>query len=233
MILSFKIYFVMERKELDRILETLDVLKMLSAKAYEELSHLADYMIAWGGYVFVNMLLEQFLERGFWIETLFIPPMLAVFRLIGLRKAILIWIWGYVAMYGTFFITRNVFLTTTVVILAFFVLTYLSYRVANLKEPPFHISPYVGITWLVIWMSMFFIMTLFELYDKLNILFTYAIGLGAFITGFLHKYFFYLGIYALFILPVVLKFAPQFFPLGYSLLGLGMLVLGVALKRKA
>jgi len=227
----------MNRKEIEQLMETIDVLRMLARKGSAELSHLADYMMAWGGYIFFNMLSVQFLGRGFWGETLFIPPMIALSRTIGWLKSVLIWVWGYIIMYGTYFLTHSVTLTIIATVIAFITLTIIGYTISrqgNEKPFVFTLSPYVGITWGVIWTSLWFLIALFPPEDSsfLNALANYGVGIGLFITGILHRGFILMGIYALFVLPLILKFLPGLYPTGYALIGLMMMAIGYHIRRQ-
>ncbi len=227
----------MDRKEVEQLMETIDVLRMLARKGSAELAHFADYMMAWGGYVFFNMLSVQLLGRGFWGETLFIPPMIAMVRTAGWIKSILVWVWGYVIMYGTYFLTHSITLTIIATVIAFILLTAIGYAISRREWEGtfiFTLSPYVGITWGVIWTSLWFMLALFppESTALQNALANYGAGVGLFITGILHRGFILMGLYALFILPLILKFLPDLYPTGYALIGLMMMVMGYRIRKQ-
>ncbi len=225
----------MDKRELSEVLETIDILKAIAKRGREEISHFAEYMIAWGAYIFFNLLMEFLVGRGFWVETLFLPPMFVMAGQIGAWKSILVWIWGYPVMYGTYILTHNVVLSVVMTAIFFVFATTLSYRMSGMDSRPirYTLSPYIGITWGVIWASIFFILALFPSDNSRQLLwFTYGAGIGLFITGLLNRYFLYMGLYTLFILPLVLKFIPHFFTLAYSMVGLGMIIAGLSMRRK-
>ncbi len=227
----------MDRREIEQLLETIDILRLLARKGSDELAHFSDYLVAWGGYIFFNMLSVQFLKRGFWGETLFIPPMLAMARRVGWMKSILIWMWGYIIMYGTYLLTHSMSLTIIATTAAFIILTVVGYMVSRKKgerSPTFTLSPYVGITWGVIWTSLWFLIALFPPGDSLlqDALANYGAGIGLFITGILYRGFVLMGLYALFVLPLILKFLPGIYPTAYALIGLMMIIMGYRIRKK-
>ncbi len=227
----------MDRKEIQQLLETIDILRMLARRGSAELSHMADHMIAWGGYIFFNMLAAQILGRGFWGETLFIPPMIVMAKSEGWLKAISLWIWGYVVMYGAYALTHSIAITMVATLVAFMLLTIIRYRVFRRQDTTpfrFTLSPYVGITWGVIWASLWLMMALFQPQNPnlQNALFNFGVGMGLFITGILHKGFAIMGIYALFVLPLILKFFPALYPAGVAVIGLMMMAIGYHIRRQ-
>lgn len=225
----------MNKREITEVLETIDILKVIAKRGREEMSHFADYMIAWGAYIFFNLLVEFLFGRGLWIETLFLPPMFAIGMQIGFVRSLLVWIWGYPIMYGTYYLTHNIALTVIVTVVFFVLATLLSYGISGFDTKPirYTLSPYIGITWGVIWASIWYILALFPPQNNGEILwFIYGAGIGLFITGLLSKVFVIMGLYTLFVLPLVLKFIPHLFSLAYSLVGLGMMLVGLSIRRR-
>ncbi len=73
----------LSQQELQQLLETVDVLRLLTARGQQEMRHVAPYLIGWGLYGVLNHVLQLVLHRAFWAEGIFLAFAIATGLLFG------------------------------------------------------------------------------------------------------------------------------------------------------
>lgn len=232
-------------QELQELLQTVDILKLLVLKGREEVREFARYMVIWGLYAAVNLAAEVFFNLSFWYPLLYVAFFATTVPVAGWALSALAWSLAAIFSYGVFRLTHLTWLT----ILAIALSATLSYaylyaqaiRKNRYQPVPFKLAlaPKIGWSWgiLMAGMAIVFISILRHVPESHTtavsmILWGYALGVGLFISGILAPGFFVLGILAIFGIPLASSVNPTVGVIAYLVIALLMAGYGGVLLRK-
>ncbi len=201
---------------LEDVLQTLDVLKLVAMKGRGEVREFARYMTIWGAYATLNTFLTAVLGWNVWWPLLYVafltttgpvvgwPLSLVTWALAGLIP-LLVWTWT-----GMGWLTILCIIATAV--LAYLFLYGIAVKKGRIQPRPLKvmIAPKIGWAWGILMGGMGLIFSIFVRrlpsdlpWDFLSmVLWGYALGIGLFISGILAPGFFWLGILGIFGIPL-------------------------------
>ncbi len=232
----------MKRDEIKKVLEEIDVLLFLAASGERERKLFAWQMFVWGTYVLFNMTLwllfpgmTKNVPGSLWFHTLFVAFYFSTVQFVGWLKS-LVWIGAYLlSMLAFYFSTPVVAVATTIGSIA--VASFLVYGLLPDKREDKRISitAYIGIIWGLLFASFWWNYVLHRgafSNEIFNLWITYVFGTGILLSGVIFRRFFLLGLFILFVLPLMARFGNPYLFYGYDLAALLMAVMGITLYLK-
>ena len=231
----------MKREELRKILDEIDTLIFLAEKGEKERKIFAWYMFVWGVYTTLNMSLMLFLPTiaksiplSSWFHTLFFAFFFSSLPFAGWKNSSL-WFVVYIASLLSFYF-NNLILTVAIIIVGISFVSYFVYGRGH-GEGSNRISTvsYIGIVWGIMfgafwWNIALHYRTLNDM--SFNLWITYVFGIGILLSGVIFRRYFLLGLFILFILPILAKFGKTYLFVGYDISALIMALLGLTMYMK-
>ena len=197
----------LSQQELQQLLETVDILRLLTVRGQQEMRHVAPYLIGWGLYGVLNQVLGLVLHRAFWAEGMFLAFAVATGMLFGVFPTVLYWVGAAVLGVGSLYLfAQQPVLVFVVFAVAIFAAMMLSYRTAErrgqLAEMPFRLSlaQKLGVLWGALmagsWLFVLAVVrgepTVSTMW--LSAFWAFVVGIGLMATGFLAPPMLWLGI---------------------------------------
>ena len=225
----------MEEK-VQELLKTIDVLKLLSEKGKGEVKGFAWYMVVWGFYGFINILVSLLFGKLLWIPLTLPAFWLTTIPVGGWGMSTLCWgiLSAIVFGLGIFTNINTGFLIGIGAFGATFNYWFL-YRYAIQKKklipsPRTSIAPKIGVFWGIMMLGMVILVNL--IYAKTGAtgadvyfgMWGYAIGMAMFISGIIAPGFYIIGLVAGFGVPIVCFFSGE---AGMALYGIVTLLMGI------
>ena len=232
-------------RDLQKLLETVDVLRLVAQRGQQELHGFNWYMVIWGLYGALNLLAELLLHRGFWGLLLFVAFFFSTLPVAGPLPSLGIWLAVALLTYATYALTHLPWLTLAVIAVSATVAYILAYRIGVQRQRchllPFKVAlaPRIGWAWGMVMAGMALVFwTVIHLVppDQIGtlslILWGYALGVGLFLSGLMHPGFFWLGIAAIFGIPLATAISPVVGSWAYVAIALAMAGFGAYLYRQ-
>lgn len=235
----------MKEKEIKELLDTIDILKYIAEMGKEEVRRFSHYMIVWGLYGFINVIITLLTKAyTLWFYTLPLAFFFSTIPVSGFFISLLIWgtltfLWWLAILYKIqlFVISLLIGLTAS---LGYWLSYYIGIKRGKYKpyRLKIRIIPKIGWLWGFIMFGTLYIYFLLikilgpEIIGKMTtILFAYATGIGLFASGIIIPFFFILGILEALGVPILYYLNPY---LGYSvhgIVGLLMAIYGIYITR--
>jgi len=234
----------MNREEMRKILEEVDILLLLAERGRMEARNFAWHMFVWGLYVALNMtwsVLGQLWPGGLpltgvhWFHTLFVAFFFATLPTAGWRRSLL-WVGAYLLTMGVYTATHSAAWTVGILVGMIAVISMALYREKTGEGPPRRptLFGYIGMLWGLLFGSFWWALSLFPEAQN-NIVFTlwitHVFGAGLLASVILHPGFFWMGLLILFLGPLLLKLGVLYLMAGYALAGYAMAGLGYRIYR--
>ena len=234
----------MEEKEVQELLSTIDVLKLLIDRGRSECKGFAWYMVVWGFYGFINILLAMFFGKLLWGPLTLPAFWLTTVPVAGWGMSTLCWgiLSAVVFGLGYFANVNSGILIAITIAGAIFNYAFL-YRYGILKGrlkplPKTSVVPKIGIFWGVVMASMIVLSNLvyaktgYANGDLIYGMWGYALGIAMFISGIIAPGFFIMGIIAAFGIPLMCVFSMEAGMALYGLVALLMALYGIYMIKK-
>ncbi|MDW7985368.1 MAG: hypothetical protein RMK16_11925, partial [Acidobacteriota bacterium] len=161
--------------DLQVLLDTVDVLRLLTLRGRQEMRELTWWLVVFGLYPAVNIAADVFGGRSFWVETLFGAFWLATVPVAGWGLASATWAIAAGLTYGAYTIVRNLLgfigILIAVIALGIFVVHFAAVRTGRYRSAqPFKLSiaPKVGWSWGVIMGGMALLQGVLRYYGNLD-----------------------------------------------------------------
>jgi len=231
----------LSQQELQQLLETVDILRLLTVRGQQEMRHVAPYLIGWGLYGVLNQVLGLVLHRAFWAEGMFLAFAVATGMLFGVFPTVLYWVGAAVLGVGSLYLfAQQPVLVFVVFAVAIFAAMMLSYRTAErrgqLAEMPFRLSlaQKLGVLWGALmagsWLFVLAVVrgepTVSTMW--LSAFWAFVVGIGLMATGFLAPPMLWLGILQVLGAAVALYLKSWVLLQGvWLVLAVGMLLVGL------
>lgn len=233
-------------RQLQELLETVDILKLIAMKGSGEVKAFARYMVVWGLYAAVNIALELLFDLSLWYPLLYLAFFTTTVPVAGWGASALAWLLAAAFSYGVFALTHLGWLTVLAIglsaALSYGFLYNLGVRKRRYRPFPLKLSvaPKIGWSWGVLMAGMaivFFSILKFIPPDQTGrvsiILWGYALGVGLFISGAIAPGFFLLGILTIFGVPLAASISPTLGVWAYFLAALAMAGYGGFLLKRS
>ncbi|MCS7177428.1 MAG: hypothetical protein NZ960_07460 [Candidatus Kapabacteria bacterium] len=222
-------------EEIRDALEAVEILRLLVSRAREELRSVAPYLVAFGAYSSLNLLLMLLGYGGLWAELLLPAFALATSVKFGPFPTVFLWASVAAAALGVLWLFQNPLITWSTLFVGIGgtmgVLYLMEKRRGRLHEGRLVFSPWIGVGWGMLAAGMWLLVlsptiqkagtTTPELYGAL---WGYAIGLGLVVTGLLSPLLLWAGVLGIVGAPL----AALYFQSGEALLVI-FLVMAVAM----
>ncbi len=234
----------MEEKKVQELLSTIDVLKLLIDRGRNERKGFAWYMVVWGFYGFINIILAMFFGKLLW-GPLTLPALwLTTFPVAGWGMSTLCWGILSALVFGLgYFAHVNIGILIAITVAgAVFNYKYLyryGLRKGILKPlPRTALAPKIGIFWGVVMASMIvlsnlvYVKTGYAGGDLIYGMWGYALGIAMFISGIIAPGFFVIGLIAAFGIPLLCFFSMEAGMALYGLVALLMALYGIYMIKK-
>ncbi len=234
-----------KHQELHELLETVDVLRLLAQRGRQEVRGFSWYMVVWGLYAALNLLAELLLNLSLWIPLLFVAFFFSTLPVAGVLSSFGIWLAVALLSYATYALSHQWVLTLAVVVLGATLGYILAYRIGIQRQRyrplPLKVAlaPRIGWAWGMVMAGMSIVFwNLIQWVPSHHIgavsliLWGYALGVGLFLSGLMHPGFFWLGLAALFGIPIATAISPEAGSWAYVLIALAMAVFGGYLYRR-
>ncbi|HDI82479.1 MAG TPA: hypothetical protein ENF18_01650 [candidate division WOR-3 bacterium] len=234
----------MEEKEVQELLSTIDVLKLLIDRGRDERKGFAWYMVVWGFYGFINIVIAMFLGKLLWGPLTLPAFWLTTVPVAGWGLSTLCWgiLSAVVFGLGYFAHVNSGILIAIIVAGAIFNYAFL-YRYGIMKGrlkplPKTSVAPKIGIFWGVVMASMIvlsnlvYVKTGYAGGDLIYGMWGYALGIAMFISGIIAPGFFIMGLIAAFGIPLMCVFSMEAGMALYGLVALLMALYGIYMIKK-
>ncbi len=234
----------MKEKEVQELLSTIDVLKLLIDRGRSECKGFAWYMVVWGFYGFINILLAMFFGKLLWGPLTLPAFWLTTVPVAGWGMSTLCWgiLSAVVFGLGYFANVNSGILIAITIAGAIFNYAFL-YRYGILKGrlkplPKTSVVPKIGIFWGVVMASMIVLSNLvyaktgYANGDLIYGMWGYALGIAMFISGIIAPGFFIMGLIAAFGIPLMCIFSMEAGMALYGLVALLMALYGIYMIKK-
>ncbi|MCS6964381.1 hypothetical protein [Thermoflexus sp.] len=229
-------------KELQELLDTIDVLRLIAMKGRTEARHFAGYMIAFGLYPAFNIFLDLLTGHTLWLPTLYVAFFGATAPIAGGPAALAIWGAAGALAGGIWELTRSggwtlgtILLTVPAAIMGVYAIGLRRGRLEGMPPLRVAIAPRIGWAWGVIMGGMAVLTAGLGQAPlppgAVTALWGYAIGVGLFVSGAIFPTLFPLGLIGIFGVPFLSLFAGQQ-DLAYGLIGLlGLSMAGAGIRE--
>ncbi len=231
-------------KELEKLLETVDVLELVTQQGRRELRGFAWYMLLWGLFVAVNLGAELLLHRSLWVWLLYPTFFATTLPVAGFLWSLGVWLVAAAVSLGVAHLTHQVLPVLAAIVLtaalAYLVLYSYGIRTGRYRPLPLKIAlaPRVGWSWgmvmggmAVVFWSLAQFLPSAHLGTVSQILWGYAVGVGLLLSGVLHPVFFWIGVLAIFGIPLASAVNPVLGLWAFTLVALVMAGLGLYFWR--
>ena len=232
----------MKKDEIRRLLDEIDVLLFLAASGERDRKLFAWQTFVWGTYVSFNMTLwllfpelTKSVPGSLWFHTMFVAFYFSTVQFVGWLRS-LVWVVAYLLSVLAFVFTSPIvaIATTIVSITATSFLVY-SLLPERSEDRRMSITAYIGVIWGLLFASFWWIYVLHRgafSNEIFNLWITYVFGAGILLSGAIFRRFFFLGLFILFVLPLLARFGESYLFYGYDLAALTMAVMGLTLYLK-
>jgi len=229
--------------DLRTLVDTVDVLRLLTLRGRRELREFTTYMVVFGLYPAVNIAAHLGLGRAFWLESLLVAFWVVTLPVAGVVLPSVVWAAVVGLTYGTYVGTQSGIATLLVLVAGIFGGMSLLYGYAHWKgryrpARPWRLSvaPKVGWAWGVVMGGMGLLQGVLERHHGLTgadsvVLWGYAMGVGLFISGIMAPGFFYLGLLGIFGVPLLSLWTVRGAYGLHGLMGLLMALYALWLRR--
>ncbi len=227
------------------LLDTVDVLRLVAQRGQQELHGFSWYMVVWGLYAALNLSLELLIHRSYWYPLLFVAFFFSTLPVAGLLTSLGIWLAVLAITSGAYALSHNAVLALVVLVLGATGGYLVAYRIAirrgRYRPLPLKVAlaPRLGWAWGMVMAGMALVFwNLTRLVPEHQIgtlsllLWGYALGVGLFLSGILHPGFFWLGIAALFGIPLATALSPVVGSWAYVAIALAMAAFGAYLRSQ-
>ncbi len=202
--------------DLQSLLETIDVLKLIALKGQKEVREFSRYMMVWGSYAFLTVFTSAILGLNIWLPLLYPAFFLTTAPVAGWGISLIAWIIAGLIVLGVWNLTHIGWLLILVIVLTATLNYIFLYRNAvkkgQVKPIPFKVmvGPKIGWSWGILMggMGLVFVTLIQHLpastpwYFLSMTLWGYALGVGLFISGILAPGFFWIGTLGIFGIPL-------------------------------
>lgn len=236
----------MTEKELNKVYETIDLLKLLSKRGQEEIRHFSHYLIFYGFYIAACILVALLFQTYLWLELLYMTGCLSLLsKKIGLKNVIVIILWG-IAFAGFYIVKTTVdslpFLAVAILLTlsAAYIITMLMRRSCSEDKIPFFqaFRKYIAlkvatIFWVTPAAGGLFNALFYKNMTGSNIygaFWAIIYGVCLFASGIIAPGFYIIGLFSLFIIPLLYSFGTIFGLASYGILGCSVACYGIYLK---
>ncbi|GEM_PF-1838412 len=228
-------------QELQQVLETVDVLRLLVARGQEEMQAMAPYLLAFGAYGLVNTIFAAVSHgRGLWLETLFPAFALAVFLQTKSPLTLLLWAVAAAMTWGVYLLWPNpAVIWTAVFVTVAIVMAVIHIALPGKFRERLVLMPRVGIGWSMLIAGMWLVVSspvfrqVGNAGELFGALFGYAIGVGLLLTSVLHAPFFWVGLVGMFGVPAAVLYLQNWVVATFlfALMGAAMMWVGLSFLR--
>ncbi|GBC84361.1 hypothetical protein HRbin11_00786 [bacterium HR11] len=233
----------MRDADLQALIDTVDVLRLLALRGRQEVREFTRWLVVFGVYMCVNVVVHVLWGRPYWFESLFPAFWLATVPVAGFLLPSLVWPAAAGLTYGAYTWSRSGVITVGVSVLAIALglIAIYGYGVWTGRYRParplkLSIAPKVGWSWSVVMGGMALLQAVLRRHGGLDAgdyaaLWGYAAGLGLFISGIMAPGFFVLGVVGIWGIPLLSLWTPQGAYLMHGGLGLLMALYALWLRR--
>ncbi|MEO0284892.1 MAG: hypothetical protein ABIN17_07495 [candidate division WOR-3 bacterium] len=234
------------KKEIEEILETIDILKYISQRAKKEIKHFAIYMIIFGFYistcVFITLITEKYI---LWFYLLPLAFFFSTIHVSGIIFSILIW--GIFSIIYFFIIPKlgiplyiSAIFIGILVTFGYYMNYYIGIKRKTYKplNSKLSVIPKIGIFWGFAFAGIIFNIFLFynvlgeDINKIVNPLYSYTTGMGLFVTGFVLPFFYILGIIEVIFIPLLNYINNALAYITHGIVGLLMAFYSIYLLKK-
>ncbi len=211
------------RDDLKRVIEEIDVLLLLAERGRKERKFFAWQMFIWGMYGFINLLFTLFniqekIPGTLWFHTVFVAFFLSTITVAGL-KASLLWFPGYVlTVLVSYF--KNPTLTVSFMVFIIAILSAIIYgKLSKWESRKPSLTAYIGIFWGLIFGSFWFNIAVLNLDfgAYFNAWIAQLFSACIFISGVIMRVLMIFGVILLFAFPILLKMGDFAYLTGYTI----------------
>ncbi len=227
----------MNNQELKELLHTIDILKLAAEKGKEEIKGFAWYMIIWGFYGFINIIIAMLFNKLLWGPLSLVALFFTTIPIVGIIFSLIEWgiLSGIILALIKIGVSENIIIFT--VIIGAIICYYISYSLAikngKIRKQSKSISSKIGIFWGITMAGMVILMLLiFKFVPNANGnliygIWGYILGVCMFISGIIAPGFYILGLIGIFGVPVSFMFSMFYGMLLYGLMALAMAIYGI------
>lgn len=202
--------------ELQSLLETIDVLKLIALKGKGEIKEFSRYMMIWGTYAFVTVFTGAILGLNVWLLLLYPAFFLTTVPVAGWGISLVTWIIAGIIPLAVWKITHIGWLLALMIVLTA-ALSYIflygkAAKTGRIPKVPLRlmVGPKIGWSWGILMGGMGVVFATLVRHLPENTpwnflsmtLWGYALGVGLFISGILAPGFFWIGILGIFGIPL-------------------------------
>ncbi len=233
----------MDNQELKELLYTIDILKLAADKGKEEIKGFAWYMIVWGFYGFINILISMVFGKLMWGPLSFVALFLTTIPIVGIWFSLIEWgalftiVWALLQFTG---IPYGI--AVSIAVIGTGVCYYISYTTAmkrgKIKRNKHIITPKIGMFWGITMGGMIILMMLIFKFipspsgNLIYGIWGYILGVCMFISGIIAPGFYIIGLIGIFGVPVCFMFSMVLGMAMYGLLSLSMGIYGIILLNR-
>ena len=230
----------MKKDDIRKVLDEIDVLLFLAASGERERKLFAWQTFVWGTYVFFNLTLslllpetERSVPGSLWFHTMFVAFYFSTVHFAGWVRS-LAWVGAYLLSVLAFILAPPVVAIATTII-SITLVSFITYGSKSKEDRRMSITAYIGTIWGLLLAAFWWTYVLHRdaFSDRIfNLWITYVFGAGILLSGVIFRRFFFLGLFILFVLPLLARFGESYLFYGYDLAALTMAVMGLTLYLK-
>ena len=237
---------MVDKEEIKKVIETIDVFKLLSIKGESERAEYGRISLIWGLFSFCIFLyfgLEcSFLGTYGWVFLIFVAAFFHTLPISTFLPSFLYWCASALLIYVLLQVSSSIALFYIIyiflLVLGFIFLYRLGTKRKTTKNPvpiKYSLSGQIGITWMLIFSSVSLVLNALLAYFNKNsiavdfnflyfLIYGYILSIAIFISGLIMNFYFILGIVGMFLVPII---GPISTKLGYILVSLLALIYGL------
>ena len=223
----------MNEKEINEILKSIDILKLVGSKLRDELKIFLNYMIGFGIYITISSILSMLGYSIGWFYLLTFALFLAHSLNIGVFKSLLIWLPISIVVYIPTLFTNNLLFVYLIFFLGIFIGTFIWAKLSNFREKTPKIISKIGIAWGYVYFGLFWMILYLKISEPkvITILNLYALSIVLFISGIIHYSFFIASIVVLILGIPLYEFNSNWVYFIYIFIGAFMTIFGILNKK--
>lgn len=239
----------MKQNELKKLMDTIDILKIITIKGAEEIAHFSVHLIIIGFYITSNVLLMLFFNYVLWIELIFAAGFSACLYYTRRNKIVLVSLFWLIAFSITLFlklVLKNpiiIAVSLLITLIAAYFLSFLMIYNKTFKNRHFVVELKNSISLKVA--AVCFIIPggaglFFALFYKMfttsaiaGAFWGFILGICIFTAGIIAKGFYIIGLFGIFIIPTLYYLDNTIGISSYGILGLLIALYGILIQIKS
>lgn len=221
----------MNRREVEELIKTIDIMKIIGSKIKEEARIFSNYIIGFGTYISINSILSAFSFYSGWFYMLTFAYFISHSLNLGLIRALLIWAPLSILAYLPSFLIKNYTISFISLAVSIFLGFYFWSRLSKFEARP-NLIARIGMVWAFAYFGLFYLIVFYpKIAEYVTILNLFLLSILFFISSVISYMFLALSGIIMFLGIPLVALNKQLVYVLYTLIGIFMVLFGIFNRR--